>query len=220
MPRLPSVLCDLRRTRVHGGAPGLHHRAAVRLGAVGGSHLPHLALHAVLGGGERKRRSPLPRTGFGGQLRDAFSVVVVGLRHRGVGLVRAGRAHTFVLVIDTRRGVEQLLEPMRTEQWTGSPQPVDVEDATGNVDVPIGGDFLFDQRHREQGSEVVRAGRLERSGMQRRRRRLGQIGDDVVPLGGHFIFAQQDFVWNALGHVETVRHVTGDTARPAAAPLA
>ena len=54
----------------------------------------HLALEVELRAGEGERRAPLAGAGLGGEPRDALRLVVEGLRHRGVGLVRAGRADT------------------------------------------------------------------------------------------------------------------------------
>ena len=127
MPRLPGLSgCSARmprpasvrslRARVQRRAVDLHHGAARRLLVVRRAHLPDLALHAVLRGGERERRAPLAGAGLGGELPDAFLVVVVGLRHRGVRLVAAGRADALVLEEDLRRGVEQLLQPPRPHQ--------------------------------------------------------------------------------------------------------
>ena len=68
--------------------------------------------------------------------------VVVRLRHGGVRLVRPGRADALVLVVDPRRRVERLLQPVRPEQRRGPPQPVHVEHPAGDVDVPLAGDLL------------------------------------------------------------------------------
>jgi hypothetical protein len=185
---------------VHRGAPDLHHRLAVWLGPVGGRHLPHLALHAVLGGGEGQRRAPLAGAGFGGQLGDPFSVVIEGLWHRGVGLVRARRADALVLVEDLGRGVEQRLQAVGPEQRAGAPQLVDVEHAAGDVDVAIGGHLLLDERHREQRRQVVGTCGLVRARVQRRWRRRRQVGDDVVPLRGLLVFAEKDLGGHVVGH--------------------
>ena len=61
------------------------------------------------------------------------------------------------------------------------------------------GHLLQDQVHREQRREVVRADRLQRARVQRRRRRRGQVGDDVVPLRRHLRLVEQDLVLE-LGH--------------------
>ena len=203
MPRLPlwsgslgeqgtPVLGDGGRTRVQRRPVDLHHRAAVRLRTVRRGDLPDLAVDPELGAGERQRRAPLAGAGLRRQLPDAVLVVVVGLRHRRVGLVRAGRADPFVLVEDLRRGVEQPLESPRPVQRARPPQAVDVEHAAGDVDVAGAGDLLLDERHREQRRQVLGADGLVGAGMQRRRWRRRQVRDDVVPLGGHLGFVEQD----------------------------
>ena len=71
--------------------------------------------------------------------------------------MRAGGRDALVLVVDACRGAERLLQAVRPEQRRRPPLAVHVEDAAGDVDVPLGGDLLHDQVHREQRREVVRA---------------------------------------------------------------
>ncbi len=209
MPRLPGESGWARehvrarlggpgRAGVHGGAPGLHHRAPVRLLVVGGADHPDLAVDAVLGAGEGQRAAPLAGAGLGGEPLGALGRVVVRLRDRGVRLVRPGRGHALVLVVNPRRGVQRLFQPVRPVQRGGPPQPVDVEHVGRDVDVGVGGHFLPDELHREQRREVLRAHRLERPRVQRRGRRRGQVGDHVVPLAGDLGLIQGDL--GALGH--------------------
>ena len=186
------------RAGVHGGAPGLHHRAPVRLLVVGGADHPDLAVDAVLGAGEGQRAAPLAGAGLGGEPLGALGRVVVRLRDRGVRLVRPGRGHALVLVVDPRGGVQRLFQPVRAVQRGGPPQPVDVEHVGRDVDVGVGGHFLADELHREQRREVLRAHRLERPRVQRRGRRRGQVGDHVVPLAGDLGLIQSDL--GALRH--------------------
>ncbi len=203
MPRLPlwsgvggeqaaAVLGDLRRAGVQRRPVDLHHRAAVRLRAVRRGDLPDLAVDAVLRGGERQRRAPLPGAGLRGQLADALLVVVVGLRHGRVRLVRAGRADALVLVEDPGRRVEQALQAVGPVQRARPPQPVDVEHAAGDVDVALAGDLLLDERHREQRRQVLGADRLMGTRVQRRRRGRRKVGDDVVPLRRHLRLVEHD----------------------------
>src|SRR3954454_11738082 len=116
------------RRAVHARAPRLHHRAPVRLLVVAGADHEDLALEPEQRAGERERRAPLPRAGLGTELLDAGLGVLVGLRHRGVRLVRAGRGYAFVLVEDARGGVERLLEPPGAVQRRRAPQLVRVAD--------------------------------------------------------------------------------------------
>src|ERR1035437_224309 len=80
------------------GAPRLHECTPVRLLLVRDlDHVDH-DLESEQTAGERERRSPLPGAGLRGQALDALLGVVVGLRDRGVGLVRPRRRGPFVLV--------------------------------------------------------------------------------------------------------------------------
>jgi hypothetical protein len=190
----PAVVGDVGRAGVHGGAPHLHHRSPVGLLPVRRGDHPDLALHAVLGRRECERTPPLARARLGGQPGDAFGVVVVRLRHRGVRLVRTGGADAFVLVVDARRCAELLLQPRGAEQRARPPYPVHVEHLAGDVDVALRRDLLLDQCHREQRRQVVGPDRLVRARVQRRRRRRRKVGDDVVPRGRHLRLGEVDLV--------------------------
>ena len=196
--RVAAGLGEVRRARVHGGTPDLHHRLEVGLLVVAGPDLPHLALDAVLRSRERQRRAPLARAGLGGDLADPVGGVVVGLRHRGVRLVRPRRADALVLIEDLGRGVEELLEPPCAKQRARPPESEHVEHAAGDVDVRVARHLLFDQRHREQRRQVVGPDRLVGARMQRRRRRRRQVGDDVVPLRRDLGLFEQDL--RVVGH--------------------
>ena len=204
------------RAGVHGGAPGLHHRAPVRLLVVGGPDHPDLAVDAVLRAGERQRAAPLAGAGLGGEPLGALGRVVVRLRDGGVRLVRPGRGHALVLVVDARGRVQRLLQPARAVQRGGPPQPVDVEHLGGDVDVGVGGHLLADQLHREQRRQVFRPHRLHRPRVQRRWRRRGQVGHDVVPLAGDLGLIQCDL--GALGHNSLRSPAATSFPEPYAAP--
>ena len=135
-----------------------------------------------------------PGAGLGGQLPDAGPGVVVGLRHRGVRLVRAGGRDALVLVVDAGRGAERLLEPVGPVQRGGPPQPVDVLHLLRDVDVLLGAHLLRDEVHREDRGEVVRADRLPGARVQRRRGRSRQVVEDVVPARRHLVLVEQDLV--------------------------
>ncbi len=99
IPSEPVVCCALRAAglghvrgrAVDGRAPGLHHRAAVRLLVVARADHPDLALEPEQLAGKRQRRSPLSGAGLGRELADPGLGVLVGLRDRGVRLVRTRR---------------------------------------------------------------------------------------------------------------------------------
>ena len=81
----------LRRARDDARAPGLHHRAPVRLLVVRDLDHVDLALEAQEPAGERQGASPLPRPGLGGQPLAAFLLRVVRLRDGRVRLVAPRR---------------------------------------------------------------------------------------------------------------------------------
>jgi hypothetical protein len=67
----------------------------------------------------------------------AFLLVVIGLRHGGVQLVRTGRAHALVLVVNVRRRIQRLLQPARPEERRGPPLRVQLPHFAGNLDLPL-----------------------------------------------------------------------------------
>src|SRR5690606_11776054 len=87
----PAGIGQVAGRAVRRGSPRLHHRPAVRLLVVTRPDHEDLALEPEQRTGEGERRPPLPGTGLGSQLADAGPGVLVRLRDRGVGLVRAGR---------------------------------------------------------------------------------------------------------------------------------
>ena len=181
-----------------GRAVGVHQRPAVRLLLIADLDHEDLDFEAEQLPGEGERRAPLPGAGFGRQLLDAGFLVVVGLRHRRVGLVAAGRADALVLVEDARRRIERLFEAARAEQRRRPPQLVNLAHRLGDFDPALGGHFLRDQRHREDRRQVGRSDRLLGARMQRRRQRLRQVGRDVVPGLRNAIFRQK--IFNAVTH--------------------
>ncbi len=160
-------LGHLRRAGMHRRPPDLHHRLAIGLGPVGGRDLPHLALHAVLGTGEGEGAPPLPRPGLGGELLDALLVVVEGLRHRGVGLVRPGGADALVLVVDVRRRPERRLEPVGAVQRGRSVRFVGFAHVFWDFDVAFARHLLCDHPHRKQRRKIIRPDRLPGTGVER-----------------------------------------------------
>jgi hypothetical protein len=188
----PARLRQRRRAGMDRRTPGLHHRPPVGLLPVRGRDHPDLAVQLELAAGERQRTAPLPGAGLGGQPPHAFHGVVVRLRDGRVGLVRSRRAHALVLVVDPRGRPQRLLQPVCPVQRRRPPQPVDLLDRRRNLDVPLLRHLLADERHREERGEVVRPDRLVRRGVQRRRRRRGQVGHEVVPPRRHRCLVQQD----------------------------
>ncbi len=133
------------------GTPRLHQRPAIRLLLVG--HLHHVDLEVDVEERARhgQRRTPLARAGLGRDALDAFLLVVPGLGDGGVRLVAPRRVVALVLVEDTHvfRQVQRLLQPRRSVERGRAPELVDVPDRVRDLDVPLGRDFLLDDRHRE-----------------------------------------------------------------------
>ena len=123
---------------------------------------------------------------------------VPSLRHRGVGLVRAGRRDAFVLVVDPRRRAERLSRRC-ADQRRRAPEAEHLAHRLGNGHVALGADLLQDQLHQEQRRQVVRADRLQRARVQHRRRSHRQIGGDVVPVLRHLALVEQELGGRAHG---------------------
>ena len=191
------------RRRQHVGAEHLHEDAPVRLLLERGLHHVDRALQPEDAARHRHGRAPLPRAGLGGDPTDPGLLVEVGLRHSGVRLVRPGRRHALVLEVDAGGRLQRLLQPCRAEQRGRPPQPVDVDDRTGDVDPLVGGDLLHDQAHREQGRQVRGPDRLLGHGTQRRERGdlLRQVGHDVEP-GRRHVFGSKVESGALLAHGE------------------
>ena len=204
----------IRRRAVHGRAPGLHHRAPVGLLVVAGADHVDLALEPEERARERQRRAPLARAGLGDEVRDPGLRVLVGLRHGRVRLVRARGRDAFVLVEDLRGRAERLLEPTRAVQRRRAPQPVRVTHGVGDRDLRLAAHLLPDQGHREQRRQVLRAGGLAGTGMQRRQWLTRQVGEQVDPVGRDGVFAQHEFRVHGPTHKGGVGRRVGQTRRP------
>ncbi len=179
-------------------APGLDHRPPVGLLVVADPDHEDLALEAEQLACERQAASPLAGSGLGDELAGAGLAVVIGLRYRRVRLVRAGRGDALVLVIDVGGGAERPLEAPCPKQRRRPPQRVDLADLVGDLDLGFARDLLLDQRHREDRSEVGRAGRLHRRRAQRRQRLARQVGHQVDPVGRDPLLAED--VLGRLAH--------------------
>src|SRR5439155_17941548 len=161
----------------------------------------HLALEADELARERERAPPLTGAGLGREPRPALLLVVVRLRHGRVRLVAAGWADALVLVEDARLRSRSLLEPARPVEGRGTPEAVDVEDLFGNRDLRLLAHLLEDQRHREEGREVVGADRFAGARMEHGLRRVRHVGDGVVPTPGELRLIEQEL---RLLHAPTI----------------
>ena len=164
-------------------APGLDHRPPVRLLVIGDPDHEHLAFEAEELARERQRGAPLPGAGLGGELAHALLLVVEGLGHRGVRLVRAGGRDPLVLVVDVGRGIERALQALRAVERGRTPQPVHVADLVGDRDLRLGRDLLLDQPHGEDRRQVVGAERLLGRRVKRWRGGGPRSGSRLTQLG-------------------------------------
>ena len=112
------------------------------------------------------------------------SLFDVGLGHRAVRLVRPGRRHALVLVVDARRRIELRLEAPRPVERRGAPQPVGVAHRVGDLHLRIGRDLLADQLHGEDRRQVGGTRRLHRARVERRQRIAGEIGRRLIQWVG------------------------------------
>ena len=149
-------------------AIGFHQGAAIRFLVVGDADLEHGHVNVEQRAGEGERRAPLAGARLGRQLFYPRLFVVPGLRHGGVGLVRAGGRDAFIFEVDFCRRAELLFQPARADQRRRAPHAEDVAHGLGNVDLPLGRDLLEDQLHRKQRLEIGGADRLLGAGMQDR----------------------------------------------------
>src|SRR5660398_150713 len=106
-------------------------------------------------GSQRERRSPLSGSRLRGQALRTVLLVVVGLRHGSVGLVRASRADSLILVVDFGRRVQSLLQPLRTDEWRRAPKLVHLLHFFRDLNIRLSRDLLHDELHREQRSKIL-----------------------------------------------------------------
>ena len=178
--------------RHHLGAPDVHHALAVRLLLVADAHHVDHALEVEEFGRKRQGAAPLAGAGFGGQPPGALRLVVEGLGHRRVRLVRPGRAASLVLVIDPGRRLELALQADCPHQWRRAPQSQRLLDRQRDIDVALLGNLLLDQLHREERCQVLRTNRLPGRGMKRWAPRKREVRLDVVPASRHLALVELD----------------------------
>ena len=158
----PAGLGAVRGGGVDAGPPDVHERPAVGLLVV--AHLDHVdgAFQGEKVAGQGQGAAPLAGPGLGGQPLDARRLVVVGLGHRGVGLVAPRGADGFVLIIDAGRGLQGRLQVAGPVQGAGPPQLIDAQHLVGDGDPALRAHFLLDQGPGKDGRQVVRGDGLAR----------------------------------------------------------
>ena len=192
MPRLPEESgCSARtvwtgvRRRARAGVNrrpvSFHQESAIGLLSV--AHLHHVdsALEVEQPTRHRQGAAPLP-TSFRRQTPNTGFLVVVRLGKCRIWLVAANRAGALIFIVDVRRSLEKLLQPMRAMERARPPEFIGIAYFVRNVDPALGADFLGDDIHREDRGKISGTDRLHRSRMERRVERAWQIGGNVIPL--------------------------------------
>jgi hypothetical protein len=186
--RGPPGIGEIGRAGEDLGPPGLHHRTPEGLLLV--ADIDHEDAHrqaehlAGVGDG----RAPLAGAGFGGQLCGAGQLVEVGLRHGRVRFVRAGRRDAFVLEENLGRRAQRPLQAQGPTERCRPPLGVDLANFFGNGDPALGRHFLFDNGVGKNCPHCLRRHRIAIR-PERWRRRIGHVGDDVVPVSRNlFLF--------------------------------
>ncbi len=172
--------------------PGLHHHPPVGLLVIADPHHVDAALQVEHPAGHGQRAAPLASARLRREPLDAVGLVVVGLGHGRVGLVGAGGADAFVLVVDLDGAPEGLLEIEGAPQGRRPPEQVLVQDLLGDLDPALRAHLLLDEVHGEDDLHVLGPDRLACAGVQRGIHRPGQIRQDVVPLPGDLRVVEHD----------------------------
>ncbi len=147
-------------------------------------------------GGKGQGTAPLAGAGFGGQPFDPLPLVVIGLGHGTVGLVAAGGRNPFILKVNPGLGPQFFFQKIGADQRRGPPDRPDVQDLLRDIDMAVGTHFLFEKPHRENGRHQIRGQRLIGGGIQRRQQTVGNIGNDVVPLGYAFVIGKKNLFFH------------------------
>src|ERR1700688_1197183 len=147
--RPPTRACE------HPGAPRLHHRSPKRLLLIAHPHHVHANLDAKHLPRHRERTTPLTRAGLSNESANSGKMVVVGLRDSSVRLMRTGRAHTLILVVDARRSPERFLQTSRAVKRSRTPTAIDLAHRLGNRNPSLSRNFLLDDRVRKDCCERV-----------------------------------------------------------------
>ena len=112
----------------------------------------------------------------------------------------AGRAGAFVFVVYFCGGFEESFEINGPSQRCRTPPVEDIEDFLGDINPALCADFLLDEVHREDRGQHFRAdGFAIRA--ERRQRRGGQVGGEVVPFAGYVFFFQMNFDFHFLSPI-------------------
>ena len=142
--------------------------------------------------GKGKCAAPLTCACFGDEPFNAELLVIPRLRDSGIWLMAAGRAGAFVFVVYFCGCFKEPFEVNGPSQWCRSPPIEDIEDFLGDINPAFCADFLLDEVHREdRGQHFWADGFAIRA--ERRQRRGGEVGGEVVPFAWYVFFFQMNF---------------------------
>ena len=162
-------------------------------------HHIYVEVEIEIRGRHGKRSTPLSRTRFGRDRRQALFLGIVCLRGRRIELVRAGRVVALEFIIDMRGRVECLFQTIGAHEGRRTEHTVKIENFLRNFDLFIRAvEFLFHAFFAEHRFQIFRRAGLARRGVQERVVLFGHVCLDVHPCFGHLRFAQINFVRNVL----------------------
>lgn len=159
----------------------------------------YLAVDAEKLAGQCQGRAPLPGSRFGGDVFSAGLLVEIGLGNGGIKLMGSTRGNTFVLVIDMGGCVQRFLKPHGPKKRGGAPEGVDIADLFRNVDSVLGAHLLHDEVHGKDGGHQIGCDGLLSARVKGRRQGGGEVGKDVVPLGGNIFLGEIKTIGRAHG---------------------
>ena len=182
-----------------GGAVGPHDLPPERLLLVADLHHVDLAVQPQVGTGHGEGSTPLAGAGLSGDALEALVLGVVSLGDGAVQLVGAGGVVALELVVDLGGGLELFLQAVGPHQGRGPVHFIEVPDLLGDGDLPgVIVQFLPDQFVAEHRTQVIEAHGRAGGGVQQRGGLGLHICPDIVPIHGHLVFGQVDFVGDFL----------------------
>ena len=188
-------LCGVGGGGGDAGAVGAHHFAPE--GFLFVADLDHVddAVEFEVGAGHGKCGAPLSGAGFG---RDAFEALffgVVGLGDGGVELVGAGGVVALEFIVNMRGRAEFLFEAVGADEGRGAVHFVEIADRLGDGDeASVVVEFLGDEFVAEHVAEFLGGHGFARGGVEHGRLFFLHVCAHVVPVFGHFGFAEINFI--------------------------
>ena len=180
-------------------AVGTHHFTAEGLLFVGNLNHENLAVETEVCAGHRESRAPLAGAGFGCDALQALLLCVVGLRDRGIQLVRAGGVVAFKFVVNLSRGLQLFFQAVSADERRRTVHFVEIADfLRDRVELRVVVQFLLYKFFAEDAAEFFGCHGLAGTGIQKRRGLIDHVGAKVIPCRGHFAFFEVDLVRDFL----------------------